>query len=131
MKDTYQELQNLIATITTLRNENGCPWDKRQTNSTLIKHIKSESEELVQAISNDDHDNICEEMGDILYLIIMLSEINNDLGHFQLPEVLRGVNEKLIRRHPHVFAGVPYENEEQLAVQWESIKAEEKKNKSV
>jgi uncharacterized protein YabN with tetrapyrrole methylase and pyrophosphatase domain len=61
----------------------------------------------------------------------MLSEINKDLGKFELTDVLRNINEKLIRRHPHVFAGATYENEEQLTAQWQAIKAEEKRKNSV
>jgi uncharacterized protein YabN with tetrapyrrole methylase and pyrophosphatase domain len=125
------ELSDLVDTIKTLRGEEGCPWDKRQSSSSLLKHLKSECEELILAINNDDHVNICEELGDLLYLIVMISEIHNDQGQFQLSDVIRTVNEKLIRRHPHVFAGQPYENEEQLAAQWQAIKAEEKKKNTV
>jgi uncharacterized protein YabN with tetrapyrrole methylase and pyrophosphatase domain len=125
------ELSDLVDTIKTLRGEEGCPWDKRQSSSSLLKHLKSECEELILAINNDDHVNICEELGDLLYLIVMISEIHNDQGQFQLSDVIRTVNEKLIRRHPHVFAGQTYENEEQLATQWQAIKAEEKKKNTV
>jgi uncharacterized protein YabN with tetrapyrrole methylase and pyrophosphatase domain len=125
------ELSDLVDTIKTLRGDEGCPWDKRQSSSSLLKHLKSECQELILAINNDDHVNICEELGDLLYLIVMISEIHNDQGQFQLSDVIRTVNEKLIRRHPHVFAGQPYENEEQLAAQWQAIKAEEKKKNTV
>ncbi len=125
------KLQSLVHTIEALRGEAGCPWDKRQTSSSLLKHLKAECEELVLAIQNNDQPNICEELGDLLYIIIMISEINNNLGHFQLSDVIQGINEKLVRRHPHVFAGKTYENEEQLAAQWTAIKAEEKKKNTV
>ncbi len=125
------QLSDLITTIKTLRGNNGCPWDRRQSSHSLVKYLQSESQELVDAIKNEDHVNICEELGDLLYLIVMFCEIGNDQGHFHLGEVLCTINEKLIRRHPHVFAGQAYENEEQLAAQWEAIKAEEKKKNSV
>ncbi|NTW88952.1 MAG: nucleotide pyrophosphohydrolase, partial [Desulfobulbaceae bacterium] len=83
------------------------------------------------AISNDDHANICEELGDVLYLLIMIADINKDLGRFEFEDVIKSINVKLIRRHPHVFAGQTYENEEQLAAQWQAIKAEEKKQNSI
>ena len=124
-------LPELISTIKELRGEDGCPWDKRQSPSSLIQHLKSECEELVAAINNNDKPNTCEELGDLLYLIVMISEIHNDQGDFNVSDVIRTVNEKLIRRHPHVFAGQSYDNEEQLAVQWKAIKAEEKKKNSV
>lgn len=124
-------LAELVSTIKTLRGVDGCPWDKRQSPTSLIKHLKSECEELVLAIENKDHINTCEELGDLLYLIVMISEIHTDHGDFNFSDVIRTVTEKLIRRHPHVFAGQPYENEEQLAAQWRAIKAEEKKKNTV
>jgi uncharacterized protein YabN with tetrapyrrole methylase and pyrophosphatase domain len=131
MIHTIPEITELIATIKTLRGTEGCPWDKRQTPASLLKHLTSECEELVVAIQNDDHVNICEELGDLLYILIMISEIHNDHGVFRFSDVIKTINQKLIRRHPHVFAGQPYENEEQLAAQWEAIKAEEKKKNTV
>ncbi len=128
---TKLDMANLIATIKTLRGTNGCPWDKRQSSTSLIKYLKEECDELVCAIQRKDLPNICEELGDLLYLIVMISEIHTDLGDFQLDDVISTVNEKLIRRHPHVFAGQQYENEEQLAAQWQAIKAEEKKKNTV
>lgn len=131
MTKTNHLLQELIDTVQTLRSQNGCPWDKRQTSRSLIKCIKSETAELIQGIENDDIDNICEELGDVLYLIIMLTEINKEREHFQLSDVLQAINKKLIRRHPHVFAGATYASEKELAEQWEAIKAGEKKKISV
>lgn len=125
------QLSDLISTVKTLRGQNGCPWDKRQNSFSLLKYLKLECQELVDAIENDDHVNICEELGDLLYLIVMISAIGNDQGYFDLCDVIRTINEKLIRRHPHVFAGQTYESEEQLAAQWEAIKAEEKKKNTV
>ncbi len=131
MNKASNKLHTLISTIRTLRGKNGCPWDIKQTPSSLIKYISSESEELIQAIRNEDKPNMCEELGDVLYLVIMLSEINRDEGNFDLDEVIDNINAKLIRRHPHVFAGQTYESEEQLAAQWQAIKAAEKSKKSV
>lgn len=131
MNNCDLRLSELVSTIKTLRGQAGCPWDKRQDSISLLKYLKSECQELVDAIENDDHVNICEELGDLLYLIVMISEIRNDQGNFHLCDVLHTVNEKLIRRHPHVFAGQAYENEDQLAAQWEAIKAEEKKKNIV
>jgi tetrapyrrole methylase family protein / MazG family protein len=131
MANNNQELRTLCDTIATLRGSHGCPWDKKQTCNSLMKHLQSECEELLTAIKNDDPNNICEELGDLLYIIIMISEINKDLGLFELADVIRAINEKLVRRHPHVFAGQAYENEEQLAAQWQAIKAKEKNQNSV
>ncbi|MDK9707791.1 MAG: nucleotide pyrophosphohydrolase [Desulforhopalus sp.] len=127
MKNNNAALQTLFNTIGTLRGAQGCPWDKKQTCSSLIQYLQSECDELIAAIENNDHKNICEELGDVLYVLIMISAINKDKGVFDFSDVIQTINEKLIRRHPHVFAGKPYESEEQLAVQWQEIKASERK----
>jgi uncharacterized protein YabN with tetrapyrrole methylase and pyrophosphatase domain len=124
-------LASLLQTISTLRGQQGCPWDRKQTCVSLKKYLQAECTELLEAIDKNDHKNICEELGDALYVLIMISEINNDLGLFSLNEVIEAINAKLIRRHPHVFAGTPYENDEQLAAQWQAIKAMEKKENSI
>jgi uncharacterized protein YabN with tetrapyrrole methylase and pyrophosphatase domain len=131
MIDNNMKLQNLLDTIDTLRGEQGCPWDKKQTCISLQKYLRSECDELLAAITNEDHANICEELGDVLYLLIMIADINKGMGLFEFKDVIESINTKLIRRHPHVFAGQAYENEEQLAAQWQAIKAEEKKQNNV
>ncbi|KJS01114.1 MAG: hypothetical protein VR65_10505 [Desulfobulbaceae bacterium BRH_c16a] len=125
------DLQALITTIRSLRGTEGCPWDKRQTGLSLMKYLRSECDELHEAIAKDDSRNTCEELGDLLYILIMIAEINKDLENFELADVIHNINDKLIRRHPHVFAGQTYENEEQLTAQWQAIKAEEKRKNSV
>ncbi|MBW1636596.1 MAG: nucleotide pyrophosphohydrolase [Deltaproteobacteria bacterium] len=131
MNTTKAKLHNLLITIRKLRDKDGCPWDKRQTAESLRKYLKEEVNELIRAIENNDADNICEECGDIIYLIIMISEINREKKKFRFSDVIQCIDEKLIRRHPHVFAGQPYESEDELSRQWQRIKAEEKKKKSV
>ncbi len=127
MTPDNQDLNELLSIIKKLRSNEGCPWDRRQTTTSLIKYFHEEFKELMEAIKNQDYPNICEESGDILYLILMISEISRENGEFHFPDVVRMINQKLIRRHPHVFAGQPYENEEELIRQWQQIKAEEKK----
>jgi len=120
-------IHKLLSTVRTLRSTSGCPWDRRQTTTSLIKYFQEEFNELMSAIKNQDFPNMCEESGDLLYLILMLSEISRESGEFHFPDVVRLVNKKLIRRHPHVFDGQSYECEEDLIKQWQRIKTEEKK----
>jgi MazG family protein len=120
------DISKLIKTINSLRSENGCPWDRKQTMQSLLKYVKAETAELIAAIENEDAENTCEELGDVFYLILMLSSIGEDAGDFTFADVVRGIDEKLVRRHPHVFAGRAWESEEDLARQWKEIKAEEK-----
>lgn len=127
-KKENKNLENLLTTITSLLGDNGCPWDKKQNNTTIIKYLKSEVEEVIHALEQEDHSNICEELGDVLFILMLITSYNNKQGKFTLDDVINGINEKLIRRHPHVFAGTSYETEADLAIQWDRIKAEEKKS---
>jgi len=95
----------------------------------MVKYLHSEFDELVEAIDKKDTENICEELGDLLFILVMISEINSERGNFTLDQVITGITEKLIRRHPHVFAGVEITDEDELKEQWQKIKAEEKSKK--
>ncbi len=128
MKKLIISFQNLLSTIKELRGENGCPWDKKQTTASLEKYLKEEFEEILRAVENADMDNLCEELGDFLYLIIMLAEINESAGHFSMTDVVRNIDEKLIRRHPHVFGDSTLTDEAELKEQWQKIKELEKNN---
>ncbi|SDP03871.1 MazG nucleotide pyrophosphohydrolase domain-containing protein [Desulforhopalus singaporensis] len=131
MTQTNQNLQSLLETIRILRGEHGCPWDKKQTALSMVKYLKSECQELTEALEQNQRVGIREELGDLLYIILMLSEIHAGENLFTLDEVINDINEKLIRRHPHVFAGTTYSDEAELTAQWNAIKAEEKKKKYI
>ncbi len=116
-------------TISQLRSQNGCPWDQKQTCKSLRKYLREECEELIEAMGNNDPSHLCEELGDVLFHLILLSEISSESGHFTIEDVIRGINAKMIRRHPHVFADTPTGDEEELKKQWEKIKSLEKEKK--
>ncbi len=122
-----RHLSELITIIKTLRGDNGCPWDKKQTSQTLTKYIREETEELLEGIANNDSQNICEELGDVLYLILMVSEIHSEKDDFTIADVINTVSEKLVRRHPHVFTDLEMKDEAELTALWNKIKKEEKK----
>jgi len=121
----------LVETVKSLRGKNGCPWDKRQTTVSLVKYLQSEFDELLDAINKDDTVNLCEELGDLLFIIILISEINDEENKFSIENVLDGINEKLIRRHPHVFGDKQDLDDEALRRQWQEIKANEKAKKLI
>ncbi len=129
MQKNEININALVTIIRTLRSDNGCPWDKKQTPESLSKYIKEETTELLEAIQSGDTDNLCEELGDVLYLVVMLSEIHTDRQQFDLSDVIRSISDKLVRRHPHVFGDEEVTDEAELKALWEKIKAEEKKNK--
>ncbi len=124
-------VKKLIATVRELRGKNGCPWDKKQTPETLVKYIREEFKELLTAIELKDPVNICEESGDILFLLVILAEIHTENESYVFGDVITAITEKLIRRHPHVFSDSKVKDEEELRKQWEDIKAQEKRDKKI
>ena len=125
-RDNGTKLNELVSTIRELRGPHGCPWDRKQTALSLKKYLHSEFQELISAINNNDSQNICEELGDLLFLIVMISEIHREAGEFDLNRVIEDIDAKLIRRHPHVFKEKKNLSEEDLNRQWDAIKAVEK-----
>ncbi len=121
---------SLCDTITTLRSKNGCPWDKKQNFTTLKKYVTEECTELLEAMSEDDPAHLCEELGDVLFLLLLISEIASESGSFTLNDVISGIHAKMLRRHPHVFGKVVVESEEDLKKLWKKIKLEEKEKKT-
>ena len=121
------EFARLYAIIKQLRAENGCPWDLRQTPASIKKYLLEETAELAEAIDSEDAPHICEEIGDLFYILILLMLMFDEQGSFRGDEVLSGISEKMIRRHPHVFAGLKAGTESELHVQWEEIKMRKKK----
>ncbi len=125
-KDSDLLLRSLIDTVKELRGEKGCPWDKKQTPATLTKYISEETNELLAAIASGNRKHICEESGDVLYLLVFLAQMYSEEKAYSFEDVIRSITEKLIRRHPHVFADARVLNEDELRQQWEAIKADEK-----
>jgi uncharacterized protein YabN with tetrapyrrole methylase and pyrophosphatase domain len=120
----------LLDTIRSLLGPDGCPWDQKQTILSLKKYFIEEFAETIAAIDNNDPDNLCEELGDMLFLVILMAEINHKNSNFSLQDVLTKINEKMIRRHPHVFAGGEKGTIEELEKQWRAIKSQEKEKKT-
>ena len=126
---TSNDLASLYTIIARRRGPEGCPWDQKQTPETIKKYLLEETEELAQAMSGDDYQHICEEIGDLFFILTLITRIYEDEGHFTLRDIFKGISKKMIRRHPHVFNGLKTGSESELKEQWESIKADEKKSK--
>jgi MazG family protein len=116
----------LCEIVTQLRAPGGCPWDREQTNESLLPPLIEEAYEVAGAIRAKDDANLREELGDVILLALMHSEIANETRRFNIDEVLEEVTAKLIRRHPHVFAQSEVNDAEGVVKQWEAIKHEEK-----
>jgi XTP/dITP diphosphohydrolase len=122
-----QSVQNLMAVVAKLRSpDGGCPWDLEQTPQSLIPYVIEEAYEVVDAIQSQDQKAIAEELGDLMLQVVLQAQIASEYGHFSLTEVARGITDKLIRRHPHVFGEMELETPEQVRENWEKIKATEK-----
>ncbi|MDH6060761.1 nucleoside triphosphate pyrophosphohydrolase [Chrysosporum bergii ANA360D] len=127
MNENLAALQELIEVVAKLRSpDGGCPWDLAQTPQSLIPYVIEEAYEVVNAIQEQDQPAIQEELGDLLLQVVLQAQIASDSGQFSLTEVARGISEKLIRRHPHVFGDVSVETVDQVRQNWEAIKAGEK-----
>lgn len=121
-------IDDLKHTMARLRGPGGCPWDQEQTHATLVRCLIDEVSELIDTIDRVDYPHMREELGDVLIQIVFHACIAEEGGHFNFDDVAREINEKLVRRHPHVFGGDKLASSEQVLVQWEVIKAKEKKN---
>ncbi|USD65666.1 nucleoside triphosphate pyrophosphohydrolase [Vibrio sp. SCSIO 43136] len=120
-------IEQLVAIMAKLRDpEVGCPWDKKQTFESVVPYTIEETYEVVDAIHNQDWDNLKEELGDLLFQVIFYSQMADEKGLFDFSEVVETVNEKLTRRHPHVFSEVEFEDEAAINANWEAEKAKEK-----
>ena len=120
-------IELLIATTARLRAPDGCPWDKVQNHRTICDCLIEEVAELVQAIDRNDLANLREELGDLLFHIVMHAQMASEEGHFNFDDVAKEVNDKMIRRHPHVFGeGIKLDDAEAVIKQWEQIKLTEK-----
>ncbi|NLZ17257.1 MAG: nucleotide pyrophosphohydrolase [Desulfobulbaceae bacterium] len=116
----------LLELIGKLRGEGGCPWDMRQTPESMKKYLLEECHELVHAIDSGDVAAVREESGDVLFILVFLIRLFEEQGLFDLQAVCAEAHAKMVRRHPHVFAGVVAGTEEELHQQWQAIKAAEK-----
>ncbi|MBP7142390.1 MAG: MazG family protein [Opitutaceae bacterium] len=124
-------IDELRQTIARLRGPGGCPWDQEQTHASLVRCLIDEVSELIETIDGLDMPHMREELGDVLIQVIFHSQLAEERGAFTFEDVAREVNEKLIRRHPHVFGdGVRLGTASEVIVKWEEIKARENAGKS-
>ena len=110
-----------------LRGPDGCPWDREQTHQTLCEPLIDETAELLDTIDRNDLEHMCEELGDVLLQVVFHAQLADERGEFNFDDVARGINDKLVRRHPHVFGDIDLQDSEAVLHQWEQIKAAEKK----
>ncbi|MBU1151208.1 nucleotide pyrophosphohydrolase [Patescibacteria group bacterium] len=122
-KKTFKDL---VEIADKLRSDTGCPWDREQTISSMLRYIDEEVEEVRQAIENGDHENLREELGDVLFQIIMISQIAKEHQYFEMDDVIDGVAKKLISRHTWVFGKDKAKTPQEALEMWKANKKKEK-----
>ena len=122
------QLQRLVEVMNTLRSPSGCPWDAEQTHESLLKYLLEESYEFVDAVQSGSRVDMREELGDVLLQVYFHARIAEEhpTDPFSIEDVAEGIADKLIRRHPHVFAGVEVRDSQKVLENWEEIKKKEK-----
>lgn len=120
-----RRLLDLVKVMARLRGPGGCPWDREQTHETLARHLLEESHELLEAIDDGDSDAIRDELGDVLLQVVFHAQMASEDGRWDVDDVARGLVEKLIHRHPHVFGDVEVSGSDEVLKNWEKLKAEE------
>ncbi len=125
---SQSELQRLVEVMDRLRSPGGCPWDAEQTHESLIKYLLEESYEFIDAIETNDREGMREELGDVLLQVYFHSRMAQDhpTDPFSIEDVARGIADKLISRHPHVFENLEVSGTDEIIENWEAIKAREK-----
>ena len=124
------QFDELVAVMDRLRQPDGCPWDREQTWKTLRQYVIEEAFEVVEALDSGDPAQVVDECGDLLFQVVFLAQIAKEEGQFDVYDAIGHIQDKLIRRHPHVFSDVVAETSEEVLANWEQIKEKERQGKS-
>lgn len=127
--DEKKKVKYLAELAEKLRSETGCPWDREQTIASILECMEEEVGEVREAIENGDHENLCEELGDVLFQVIMISQIAREKGYFNLQDVVKTISEKIISRHTWVFGDDKASTPEEALALWKRNKEVEKQRK--
>lgn len=124
--ESTKDFYDLLHVMDTLRGEEGCPWDREQDHKSLKRYLIEECYEVLEAIDEEDEDKLIEELGDVLLQVVFHAQIGKEEGYFNINDVIKGICNKLIERHPHVFGEVNISNSEEVLANWDDIKKKEK-----
>lgn len=120
------DVEKLVSLIAKLRSDEGCPWDRKQTLESMAPFLTEETREAVDEIEKGDAEALCEELGDVMLIVVMMSRIAEEAGLFDFGDVTAGICDKIVRRHPHVFGGAKFDTAEEVIASWKKIKQAEK-----
>ncbi len=127
----FEGFEGLVEIVAILRSPEGCPWDREQTHESLKPYLIEEAYEVLDAIESGNPDQLCEELGDLLLQVVMHSQLAREREAFDIHEVIRRLNEKLVQRHPHVFGEIALENADEVLRNWDRLKREGKQHASI
>ena len=119
--------EKLVEIVEKLRSEDGCPWDREQTIASLKEDVLDEARELREAIENEDYENIKEEIGDLVMGLVLMTQVAKEEGRFDFEDVFKEINDKMVRRHPHVFGDKKAKSADDAMKSFLEAKANEKK----
>ena len=131
MNDTTDRFAELIEIVKRLKAPDGCPWDREQTNASLLPYFLEEAYEVIESVDNENWPELKEELGDILLHVIFQAVLAEENGHFSINDSLANINEKLVRRHPHVFGNAQADEAFHAKQNWEAEKHKEKNRQSL
>ncbi|MDD5510243.1 MAG: nucleoside triphosphate pyrophosphohydrolase [Dehalococcoidales bacterium] len=126
LPQNLDRFETLVSIVARLRAPDGCPWDRKQTHTSLREHLLEESYEVLEALDGGDPEQLCEELGDLLLQIVLHAQISAEAGDFELGDIVRRINAKLIHRHPHVFGSSEAASVDEVLVNWEMLKKMER-----
>ena len=126
MTDYGKKFNRFVDIVKELRSENGCPWDKEQSPASLKRYLMEETQEAIEAISSNNHEHVRDELGDILYVVVLLAQIHNEADLFNMGDVIDSITDKMVRRHPHVFNDEKIATVAEVQKKWLEIKNKEK-----
>jgi tetrapyrrole methylase family protein/MazG family protein len=126
LPENLGQFTTLVDIIARLRAPDGCPWDRKQTHASLRKNLLQECYEVLEALDKGDSAKLCDELGDLLMQIVLHAQIATEAGEFELADVVKSINTKLVHRHPHIFGSVKVKDAEEVAANWEALKQEER-----
>ncbi|MFC1908221.1 nucleoside triphosphate pyrophosphohydrolase [Chloroflexota bacterium] len=126
LPENLSQFATLVDIIARLRALDGCPWDREQTHASLRGNLLGECYEVLEALDEGNSNKLCDELGDLLMQVVFHTQIAIEAGEFELGDVVSGINAKLIRRHPHVFGSIKVKDADEVLVNWEELKKEER-----
>ncbi|MBA7473432.1 Nucleoside triphosphate pyrophosphohydrolase/pyrophosphatase MazG [subsurface metagenome] len=126
LPEDLSQFTALVDIIARLRAPDGCPWDKKQTHASLRKNLLEECYEVLEALDEGNADKLCDELGDLLMQVVLHTQIAAEAGEFELGDVVNSITTKLIHRHPHIFGSKKVKDAEEVALNWEELKQEER-----